>query len=211
MHRIRMLVTACLLGTVASAAESTINLADWREVGAPVWTFADGVVTAGPITDDEADGQADAGYLVSTSSYGNFRLRIEFWVDDDTNSGIFLRCGEINALSEITPDRCYEVNIWDNHPNQDFRTGSIVTLAKPAAKVDTLGRWNRFDIVASGSTIRVTLNGVQTAVLENDRSASGLIALQYAGKHGLKFRQLEIDVAGDAQDPGATQADTATP
>jgi hypothetical protein len=207
MYRISIIVTACLLGTAASAAESTIKLEDWRQVGAPVWEFADGVATAGPL----ADGQADASFLVSTSSYDNFRLRIEFWVDDDTNSGIMLRCGEINELSDITPDRCYEVNIWDNHPNQDFRTGSIVTLAKPAAKVDTLGRWNRFDIIASGSTISVSLNGVQTAVLENDRSASGLIALQYAGKHGLKFRRLEIDVAGDGQDPAATEADTTTP
>jgi hypothetical protein len=180
-----MVATIFLLGTAISVADATINLADWRQVGAPVWEFSDTGVTAGPST--------STGYLVSTSTYDNFHLSIEFWIDDDTNSGIFLRCGEITQLNDINPDRCYEVNIWDNHPNQDFRTGSIVTLAKPVTKVDTLGHWNRYDIIANGATVRVSLNGIETVSLENDRSASGLIALQYAGKHGLKFRQLVIE------------------
>jgi len=191
MHRTSLVATFCLLGSATLAGDAEINLADWRQIGAPVWEFSDTGVTAGPLA--AADSQADTGYLVSTSSYDNFHLSIEFWVDDDTNSGIFLRCGEITELSDINPDRCYEVNIWDNHPNQDFRTGSIVALAKPAVKVDTLGRWNRYDIIADGATISVSLNGTQTVSLENDRSASGLIALQYAGKYGLTFRKLVIE------------------
>lgn len=198
MYRSSMIATIFLLGTATSVADATINLADWRQVGAPVWEFNDTGVTAGPLADDQADGpadgQTDTGYLVSTSTYDNLHLSIEFWIDDDTNSGIFLRCGEITQLNDINPDRCYEVNIWDNHPNQDFRTGSIVTLAKPVTRVDTLGHWNRYDIIADGATVSVSLNGIQTVSLENDRSASGLIALQYAGKHGLTFRQLVIEV-----------------
>ena len=197
-----MVMTACLLGTAVSLAETTINIEDWRQLGAPVWRFSDAGVAAGP--------SADSGYLVSTSSYDNFRLSIEFWIEDDTNSGIFLRCGAITAMSDINPDNCYEVNIWDNHPNQDFRSGSIVALATPAVKVATLGRWNRFDIVANGSTISVSLNGVQTVSLENTRSASGAIALQYAGKHGLKFRKLVIDAVRNEPGPSATPINAAT-
>lgn len=162
------------------------DLSSWRQVGAPVWRFVDGGVAAGP--------GEQTGFLVSQTAYGNFRLSIEFWIEDDTNSGIFIRCGEPVELADLNPDNCYEVNIWDNHPNQDFRTGSIVKLAPPDARVDTLDQWNRLEIAASGDLIEVTLNDVKLVSLVNDRSASGYLALQYAGKAGLQFRNVKLAV-----------------
>src|SRR3954463_3542981 len=33
-----------------------------------------------------------SGFLVTKQLYGDFRIRAEFWVDEDANSGIFIRC-----------------------------------------------------------------------------------------------------------------------
>jgi hypothetical protein len=171
--------------TVAGCPDSNReDLSSWRQTGAPVWHFADGVAEAGPAEQH--------GFLVSRNAYDDFRLSVEFWIEDNTNSGVFIRCTEPVELADLNPDNCYEINIWDNHPNQDFRTGSIVTLTPPLARVDTLGRWNRFDIAATGNRIEVTLNGVKVASLVNDRSASGYLALQYAGSAGLMFRNLQL-------------------
>lgn len=117
---------------------------------------------------------------------------MEFWVEDDTNSGIFVRCKDASQVEGINSDDCYEVNIWDNHSNQDFRTGSIVKHVVPAAHIDSIGRWSEYDIVVSGSSMTVVLNGVETARFADARLGAGLIAIQYAGSGRLKFRNLRI-------------------
>ena len=161
---------------------STVDLSTWQKVGDDPWRVTDDGVAAGP---------AEAvGFLVSNDTYADFKLSIEYWVEDDTNSGIFIRCSD---AQEIGSGNCYEINIWDSHPNQDSRTGSIVTMLKPLAHVDALERWAKVEIVASGTRIRATFDGELTADLVNERSQSGVIALQYGGTGTLKFRNLLIE------------------
>ncbi|MDA0707388.1 MAG: DUF1080 domain-containing protein [Proteobacteria bacterium] len=188
--RIILLMMALVMCACAQTRSTPANpeiedLTRWRQFGEPVWRFVPGGVEAGP--------GEQTGYLVSRVSYGDFRLRAEFWIEDETNSGIFWRCKEPASATDINPNNCYEANIWDNHPNQDSRTGSIVTLATAEVRVDTLGRWNQYEIVASGTSIRVTLNGQKVASIENDRAAGGYLALQYAGKALLRFRNVEVE------------------
>jgi hypothetical protein len=176
-----LFLTACASG---SQQPETPDVTEWQHIGAPVWQVDNGVITAGP-----HDG---SGFLVSNDEYGDFRLSVEFWVEDDTNSGIFVRCTRPVELADINPDNCYEINIWDNHPVQDFRTGSIVKRVVPLAHVDTVGKWNRLVIVVKGQTISVVINDVLTAELPNAERSSGVLALQYAGKQRLSFRNLLI-------------------
>jgi hypothetical protein len=61
------------------------NMGDWNRVGEANWRLADGAVVA-----DKKVGEASA-YLVSKNSYKDFQIRVEFWADDDANSGIFIR------------------------------------------------------------------------------------------------------------------------
>ena len=163
------------------ASHGNEDLSSWRQIGAPLWRFAAGTASAGP--------SGESAFLVSTTPYADFRLRVEFRIDDDTNSGIFLRCKQLRVIADINPDDCYEVNIFDNHPNQDFRTGSIVKLATPELHANTLGRWNQYDIVASGPLLEVTLNGEKLLSIVNERAASGYLALQYAGKGEIAVSQ----------------------
>lgn len=184
------LLAACASGdsSMTISGDQNADPADWERwsrLGEPVWRFDSAGVEAGS--------QEAMAFLLSTDEFKDFRLSVEFWVENNTNSGIFIRCRPASRVADLNPDRCYEINIWDEHPDQNHRTGSIVTLVTPAAHVNTVGKWNRYVIEAVGSSIEVTLNGQNTASLDDDRSAVGLIALQYAGKGLLRFRKLTIE------------------
>ncbi len=175
-------VAACESQVQPVAEQSSVDLSAWQKVGDDPWRVTDDGVAAGP---------AEAvGFLVSNDTYADFKLSIEYWVEDDTNSGIFIRCSD---PQEISSGNCYEINIWDSHPNQESRTGSVVTMLKPLAHVDALERWAKVEIVASGTRIRARFDGELTADLNNERSVSGVIALQYGGTGVLKFRNLVIE------------------
>ncbi len=179
---------SAILATISLAEnlpEQQVDLESWRTLGSHVWRFDDLGAEAGPDT--------AKGMLVTTVPYRDFHLSVEFWIEDGTNSGVFLRCQEPLEFADINPEKCYEANIWDNHPNQDFRSGSIVRFGPPKSKVETLGRWNRYEIDVRGSQITVTLNGEETAAIDDSSLASGYIALQYAGEGLLRFRNVRIE------------------
>ena len=172
----------CLAGCAANpdpGVDSTLDA--WRQTGNVAWRFSDNGAAAGPA--------APAGYLVSPEQYRGLTLVVEFWIEDDTNSGIFVRCQD---PERITPDNCYEVNIWDNHPVQDFRTGSIVKRQLPLAHVDSLLKWTECRITLKRESLIVMMNDVVTARLEDANLAEGFIALQYAGKGEVRFRNLRL-------------------
>lgn len=154
------------------------SLDRWTAVGDANWTIADGAV------------QADRGngFLVSKESYGDFELRLEFWVTDDANSGVFIRCAD---PKQITASTAYEVNIFDKRPDQTYRTGAIVDVARPMSIVDTGNRWNTFEIAAKGARLTVRLNGMLMVDVEDRKHARGPIALQY-GAGAVKFRNVQI-------------------
>ena len=62
----------------------------------------------------------------------------------DANSGVFIRCSD---PQQITAANAYEVNIFDMRPDQTYRTGGIVNIAKVMATVYTGNRWNTMEIV----------------------------------------------------------------
>ncbi len=157
------------------------NLKGWTVVGDSVWQVAGNTVMV-----KHAD---TTTFLRTNKAYQNFHLKLEFWVDDQTNSGVFFRCAE---TKEISPFNCYEANIWDNHPNQAFRTGALVMIAEPIAQVDTLEKWNSYDIIAKGQQITLKVNGEVTSRVQTDKFSAGAIALQYAGTGVIKFRNLSI-------------------
>jgi hypothetical protein len=161
------------------------NLDNWTPIGDANWRVADGAVEA---TQGE-------GFLVSKATYTNFEIHAEFWVSDDANSGIFIRCEDPKT---VTGKNAYEVNIFDQRPDPSYATGAIVGVAKSAEVIKAGGKWNTYDIVARGDHFTVTINGVKTvADGVNAEHKSGHIALQYGkgvpGSKGVvKFRKVEI-------------------
>ncbi len=171
-------VSAC--ATVAPA-EPGVDLASWQSVGADVWRAAATTAESGPA--------AGTGFLVSTDTWGDFALSLEYWVEDSTNSGIFIRCSD---PAEITPANCYEINIWDNHPTPSKRTGGIVDFTETLTTIDGLERWVRVDIETRGRRIVARFDGRTTAVIDDDRSLRGHVALQYGGTGLLRMRNLVV-------------------
>jgi hypothetical protein len=128
------------------------------------------------------------GFLVTKESYGDFKLRAEFYSDEGTNSGIFIRCDNPQAPSATS---CYEINIFDENPNKGNATGAIVNVSKVDPVPQTTYRWNVIEIEAKGPQLNVSINGERTASASDTKHARGRIALQYASGV-IYFRKVEI-------------------
>jgi hypothetical protein len=157
------------------------GLENWNRVGTANWTGSEGAIQA-----DKSE--KGAGFLVSKNSYDNFMIRVEFWVSDDANSGIFMRCADPQT---ITDKSCYEANVFDQRPDPSFGTGAIVHIAKIAQMPKAGGKWNTYEITAKGPRLTVVLNGVQTVDVQDDKFTRGPVALQW-GRGVVKFRKVQI-------------------
>ena len=154
------------------------SLKGWNVVGDANWAVVDKVVKA----------DKGSGFLVTPASYRDFQITLEFWVSDDANSGVFLRCSDPKTINQMN---AYEVNIFDKRPDQSYRTGGIVDVAKPASVIQTGGKWNNYDITARGSQLTVVLNGAKVVDVKDTKHAEGPIGLQY-GAGTVKFRNVRI-------------------
>jgi hypothetical protein len=155
---------------------SNLGSANWR-------AEADAIVA------DQRTGTEGTHYLATRVPYKDFQLHVEFWVSEDANSGIYMRCSDVRPMTDRT---CHEANIFDKRPNADYATGAIVWLVKaPVPLPRTGGQWNTMDITARGKHMKVILNGVTTAETDEARDNAGVIGLQYAGGV-VRYRKLQI-------------------
>ena len=182
-----VLLAACGGGGAANVDEegwqtllNGSDLSGWNVVGDANWRVEDRAA--------RADKSTAASFLVSKESFDDFDLELEFWVDPEANSGVFLRCQDARTIADTS---CYEVNIFDTRPDQTYRTGSIVNVAEPAEFVYTGGQWNRMKMTADGTRLQVTLNGRVMVDTKDSRFSSGPIALQYAAG-AVMFRNVRI-------------------
>ncbi|MEP5611920.1 MAG: DUF1080 domain-containing protein [Cyclobacteriaceae bacterium] len=172
-------------GSSPSKSEAIILFAEnsdnWSVEGEADWSFENA----------ELVGIADsaAGLVISKASFKDFELNLEFKPDSTVNSGVFARCEDAPSAGN-----CYELNIWDLHPNQDNRTGAVVTIAVPLAQVQSLNKWNTYKIICQGSRIQAWVNGTQTVDLVNELHEKGPIALQAASVGEIRFRNVEVSV-----------------
>ena len=87
------------------------SLHGWTRLGDAAWTIRDGVLACDP-------GRSVTWFPMM--DFGDVQIRIEFWVSDDANSGIFIRC---TNPAEVTVANAYEVNIFEQRPDQAYATG----------------------------------------------------------------------------------------
>ena len=165
-------------GPAATTLFDGSSLDGWNMTGDANWH----------IVEDYVEANSGGGHLVSANSYGDFKVTAEFWVDEDANSGIFIRCSD---PADIGSDTCYEVNIFDKRPEQNYRTGAIVDLAEPAVQIDAGGQWNTYEITAQGSHLVVMLNGQKTVDVMDSKHASGPFTLQY-GRGIVRYKNVQI-------------------
>jgi 3-keto-disaccharide hydrolase len=190
-----LVVTAGILGCATRSSDAgwitlvdgtAKSLENWNRLGDANWRAEDGAIVA-----DKGKG----GHLVSKNSYKDFQIRAEFWAEDTTNSGIFIRAQDPN---KIGANNAYEVNIYDQRPEPKYGTGAIVDFAAVSPMPKAGGKWNTYLITAKGSTITVELNGQKTVELNDSKFASGPFTLQFgngpkeAPGGAIKWRKVEI-------------------
>ncbi len=166
------------LGAGAIMLTDGKKMDNFNKVGDADWRIAEGSIVA----------NNGRGFLVSKQSFGDFRLRAEFYPDDETDSGIFIRC---ENPQQITAQSCYEINIYDTNQNLNNATGAVVNLAPPERSPQTELHWNVLEIEARGPQLNVTINGERTASVRDTKHARGPIALQFA-KGVVYFRKVEV-------------------
>jgi len=146
------------------------------------WRVEDGALVA-----DKKKGKGNPS-LVSNNSYKDFEIYAEFWVSDDANSGIYIRCTDPKNISSRSS---YEVNIFDTRPDPKYGTGAIVDVAAVNPMPKAGGKWNTFEITARGPLMTVVMNGVKTSEGKDEKFGSGPIGLQY-GAGVVKFRKVAV-------------------
>src|SRR4051812_39782850 len=133
------LIALALSGEAAGQAGGTIQLTDgkkmdnFNKVGDADWRIAEGAIVA----------NNGRGFLVSKQSFDNFRLRAEFYPDEETDSGIFIRCADPQQPSAQS---CYEINIYDTNTNRNNATGAVVNVVAPERSPQTELKWNVLEI-----------------------------------------------------------------
>ena len=160
------MVAFCLPGIVAGAepVESEFqplfngqDLSGWQTGPDNAWVVQDGVLTV----KREYDGaEHNRDYLWTKRPYGDFVLRLDFKLAENTNSGIFLRTADLE-------DPVYtglEIQVANSHGRPELsRTGTAGALydcqAPTANVVRAPGEWNTYVITCQGPKVHVELNG----------------------------------------------------
>ncbi len=179
-----ILSATALSGAAQGQGSAAIMLTDgtkmdnFNKVGDANWRVAERAIVA----------NEGRGFLVSKQSFDNFRLRAEFYPDEETDSGIFIRCDDPQQISARS---CYEINIYDTNTNRNNATGAIVNVVPPERSPQTELKWNVLEIEARGPQLNVSINGERTASVQDTKHALGPIALQFA-KGVVYFRKVEV-------------------
>ncbi|MDX6740611.1 ThuA domain-containing protein [Actinocorallia sp. A-T 12471] len=198
-----------LLGGIRYAAGR--SKADCRpEVGyTPLY---DGSTTgwsqAGPgsFTNTDATLKSTGGmglFWYSAKQYTSYSLRLDWKMDGDDNSGVFLGFPASSDPNSAV-NNGYEVQI-DATDTADRTTGAVYsfkgadTAARDAA-LNPPGEWNAYELLVEGERLQVFLNGVKINDFTNTdpaRDLAGYIGLQNHGSgDDVSFRNVRIKELG---------------
>jgi hypothetical protein len=137
------------------------------------------------------------GYMRTKGTYSNYRLHVEWrWPAEATNSGVFVHVQSPDAIwPECIECQLQAGNAGDfvcmNGADMDEHTDKSSALVKkmgPSAEM-SVGSWNMMEVVCSGNTIEVYVNGILLNKATNTSVSTGSISLQSEGKD-IEFRNV---------------------
>lgn len=145
------------------------TLDGWKTTGN--WVVQnDGVVTLIPRPGETGWQRFDA-YLMTKRKYKDFILDLEFKIEKEGNSGVFLRVKD--PLNPV--ETGMEVQILDTHGKEDpghHDCGGVIRTAAPSKNMaKPASEWNRYIITCKGHHLKVVLNGEKIIDLQLDKSA----------------------------------------
>ncbi len=169
------------------------DLDGWEKIEGGEWDVKDGMLTGrhgrGWTTNPEKSGS----WLSTKRQYGDFRLEIQFTVNEKGNSGVLFR----SAREKNPSFTGYEMQIYDapGRPPSKGGPGSLYDVIAPTKNViRAAGRWNYATILARGAKIVVEMNGERIIETEQTRSLRGYIGLQnHDDKSEVKFKNVRLE------------------
>ena len=157
------------------------TLYGWTPTGDAKWDVSRGEV--------RTNGEKP-GFLMTTTEFSDYELHVEFKVDAETNSGVFLR----TPLKPSSPAKdCYELNIAPQ--DNPFPTGSFVAREKSAG-IPADEKWHAFDVTADGGEFRVECDGnIVLEYTDREPRRTGHIGLQ-SREGAVAFRNVRLKPLG---------------
>ena len=136
------------------------------------------------------------GYLSTNKKYKNFILQLQFKLEANGNSGVFIRSDiEGTKISgwqvEVAPAGHHTGGIYES-----YGRGWMIKPSAEKEKVLKPNDWNDMRIEVIGDKVTTFLNGQQMVQLEDEKigQANGFIALQIHDGGGIKVRWKNIRI-----------------
>ena len=104
--------------------------------------------------------------LWTKDSYGDFILDLEFKVIAESNSGVFLRSGDIKKVLSAL-----EIQVHDSADGSKYGMVAAIYDAMPPSKsmAKPVGEWNHFTITCKGPLVSVVFNGEEVINADLDK------------------------------------------
>jgi len=196
---------AFAIAALVSASAAPVPLFDgksfagWEGDTNTVWRIRDGVIVGGSL-----EGNPRNEFLATLKSYKNFHLRLEYKLvgtQGFVNGGVQFRSKRIpNPPNEMSG---YQADIGAGFSGclyDESRRRKVLAQADTnfVARLEKVGDWNSYEVVATGAQVLIFLNGQRTAIwVESEPGIedTGVIALQIHGncKAEISFRNLSIE------------------
>lgn len=192
----KYLLIACafsVLVTSCSTEKKLFNgkdLTGWNVHGTEKWYVENGELVC------ESGPEKKYGYLSTEKKYDNFILDLDFKLEANGNSGVFIRSNidgtKISGWQvEVAPPNNSTGGIYESYGRE--------WLIKPSAEAEKSLKatdWNHMRIKADGDVVTSWLNGEQMVQLKDEKigQGRGFIALQIHDGGGIKVRWKNIKI-----------------
>lgn len=164
------------------------DLTGWTIHGTEKWYIENGELVC------ESGPEKQYGYLSTEKSYYNFELSVQFKLEANGNSGIFIRSGvdgtKISGWQvEVAPPDQHTGGIYES-----YGRGWLIQPKPEDEKMLKADEWNTMLIRVNNYEITSWLNGKEMIHLKDEKigAGKGFIALQIHDGGGIKVRWKNI-------------------
>jgi len=170
-----------------------VDLGGWVTIEGGEWSIENGELVGRNGRDWSTDPERTGSWLRTAKTYGDFRLELQYAINESGNSGVFFRSAEAKNPAFTG----YEMQIVDGHgaePTKGGATSLYDVIAPTEVRVRPANEWNTVTIIAKGENIQVEMNGKTVIDTELDRSSEGYIGLQnHDEKSVVRFKNIRIE------------------
>lgn len=166
------------------------DLTGWTNNGTEKWYVENGELIC------ESGPDKQYGYLSTNKNYKNFILKLDFKLEANGNSGVFIRSSiegvKISGWQvEVAPPNHSTGGIYES-----YGRGWLIKPKPEDEKVLKGTDWNHMEIRVINDEVTSILNGVQMVKLKDEKigQGNGFVALQIHDGGGIKVRWKKIKI-----------------